>query len=375
MTIRKKLLVLLLCMSLIPVAAYFILDISFSRIVRGRVQKTLRSALEERAQDSLIEIIGNYDDKLKMSAQAVRYGLRHYTDQVQRVLWSINIDTSQASEPRYLVKPSLEDLSQEAHKYRFLSVSDSREYTIDFASQLIHATGKQPHDLLKAQLPQLTKTCREIYSINPETKLWIYTILADGTFALYPSSGIWPYKEGYDFRNQSWYINAKANRQLTPTPRIEPLTGKTVMTVAVPLFRKDSSFAGVIAMDIDLSRMLDRIQVPQQWQEGAWKLLIKLPESEQWNVNDVNVICCTSFIQGQEILGKPSRLVDICESQSIEEMIEASQQGNTSIMRQPYNGVDSLWVYGSSQPYDTDSHCPDFHRNCISRFSCCDAST
>ena len=152
MTIRKKLLVLLLCMSLIPVATYFILDISFSRIVRGRVQKTLRSALEERAHDSLIEIIGNYDDKLKMSAQAVRYGLRHYADQVQRILWSINVETEQVSEPRYLVKPSLEDLSQEAHKYKFMNFSDSGEYTIDFTSQLIHASGKQPHDRRPAVL-------------------------------------------------------------------------------------------------------------------------------------------------------------------------------------------------------------------------------
>ena len=350
MSIRKKLLVLLLCMSLIPAASYFILDVSFSRIVRGRVQKSLRSALEERAHDTLLQTIDNYDEKLKISAQAVRYGLRHYADQVQRVLWSINIDTEQVSEPRYLVQPSSEDISQETHKYQFLKVSDRQQYTIDFDSQFIHAIGKESGDLLDAQLPQLTKTCREIYSINPETKLWIYTILAEGTVALYPSPGLWPYKEGYDFRNQSWYISAKINRQFTPTPRIEPLTGKTVMTVAMPLFQKDSSFAGVIAIDIDLSSMLDRIQIPQQWQEGTWKLLIKLPEAEKWQVDDVNVICCTSFLQSQEGPGKPSRLVDICDAQSIEEMMDASQQGKAGLMRRPYNGVDSLWVYGSSQP-------------------------
>ena len=54
MTIRNKLLILLLSVSLAPLSAYFILDVSFSRIVRDRIQKTLRSALEERAKDTLV---------------------------------------------------------------------------------------------------------------------------------------------------------------------------------------------------------------------------------------------------------------------------------------------------------------------------------
>jgi hypothetical protein len=73
MTIRNRLLILLLSISLIPLAAYFALDISFRRIVRNRIQNALRSALEERARDELIQTIGNYDEKLKISAQAVRY--------------------------------------------------------------------------------------------------------------------------------------------------------------------------------------------------------------------------------------------------------------------------------------------------------------
>ena len=75
MTIRNKLLILLLSVSLIPLVAYFALDISFSRIVRNRIQNSLRSALEERAGERLVETIDNYEKTLKMSAQAVRYGL------------------------------------------------------------------------------------------------------------------------------------------------------------------------------------------------------------------------------------------------------------------------------------------------------------
>ena len=60
MTIRNKLLILLLSASLIPLVAYFALDILFSRIVRNRIQNSLRSALEENAGERLVETIDNY---------------------------------------------------------------------------------------------------------------------------------------------------------------------------------------------------------------------------------------------------------------------------------------------------------------------------
>jgi sigma-B regulation protein RsbU (phosphoserine phosphatase) len=349
MTIRNKLLILLLGASLIPLVAYFTLDISFSRIVRNRIQKSLRSAVEDRATFTLVQTIDNYEEQLRISAQAVRYGLRHYADQVQRILWSINIDTEQLSAPNYMVRTLSVDISAEAQKYQFVNLSGTRQSTVDFDSQFIHPPVSESGNLLQPGLPQLTRACREIYSINPETKLWIYTVTAEGTAALYPSCGFWPYEAGYDLRRQPWYINAKVSKQLTPTPRIEPLTGKTVMTVAMPLFEQNGSFAGAVAMDIDLSSMLDRIQIPEQWQAGAWKLLIRLPEHQELTVDEARVVCCTSFLQNQDGPGESARLVDICDPNNVDAMIEDSRRGNAGFIRQPYDGVDSLWVYGSSE--------------------------
>jgi len=348
MTIRKKLLILLLSVSLIPLVTYFVLDISFSRIVRNRIQKSLRTVVADRAAFSLVQTIDNYQEQIRISAQAVRYSMRHYADLVNRILWSINIETEELPEPNRLVQGLSVDLSAEALKYQFVDLSGTRKPTMDFDSELIYPPVSEPGNLLRSNLPQLTKECREIYSINPEMNLWIYTVTADGTSGLYPSCGFWPYEAGYDLRREPWYINAKESKQLTPTPRVEPLTGKTVMTVAVPLFEKDGSFAGAVAMDIDLSGMLNRIQIPEEWQEGAWKLLIGLPEEQALTVDEAEVVCCNSFLQNQDGPGEPVRLADICDSQEAEKMIENSRQGNTGFIRQPYDGLDSLWVYGSS---------------------------
>ncbi len=349
MTIRNKLLILLLSVSLIPLIAYFTLDISFSRIVRNRVENTLRSALDERARSRLVETIDNYNKTLKISAQAVRYGLRHYADQVQRSLWSVNISTEQPSSARYLITLSPEDISREAQKYQFVNSSDNHKRVIDFESQFVFPPQNVSKSPLWSQLPQLTKICKDIYAINPESKLWIYTVLNNGTTALYPSCSFWPYKTGYDLRQQPWYINARTNKRLTPTLRVEPLTGKTVMTVAMPFYEQDDSFAGVIAMDIDLSSILDRMYIPEEWKKDSWQLLVRLPEDKEMDVEEAKVICCSSFIESQEVPHKPSRLLEICEPNNIRTMIENSTSGKTGFMRLPYNGVDSLWAYGSSE--------------------------
>jgi len=350
MTIRKKLLFLLLSVSLIPLVAYFVLDVSFSRIVRRRIQNTLGSAVEDRARETLIQTIENYQEKLTISAQAVRYGLRHYADQVQQIFGPVNIKPDSPDTSRYIIQLSTADISKQVQRYKFLNRPVGQDRTIDFDSQFIHSAADDTGNPLQKHLPQLTGICKDIYSLNPGTKLWTYTILSDGTVTLYPSPGFWPFEAGHDLRRESWYLKAKTNKQLTPTPRIEPLTGKTVMTVVVPLFKQDGSFGGVIAMDIDLSSVLDRMEIPEPWKAGTWKLLARLPEETDSDASDVSIICCSTFAQTQANPDKASRLMDICDPKHIGKMIEDSRMGNAGLIRQPYDGVDSLWAYGSSQP-------------------------
>lgn len=347
MTIRNKLLILLLSASLIPLVTYSALDVSFSRVARRRIQNSLRSALEKTAGERLVETVDNYEKTLKNSAQAVRYGLRHYANQVQQSLRAVGVDKSQPASQRYLVAASA-DLSEQAEKYRSLMTPQGRIDAVDFDSHLVHRAQGGSNSALRLDLPQLARTCRDIYSINPESKLWVYTVLEDGTTTLYPSPGIWPYDQGYDLRREAWYVNARTSGQLTPTLRPEPLTGKMVMTAGVPLFDEDGSFAGAIAMDIDLSAMLERMRIPQEWEQGALKLLIRLPNPETEPVEDANVVCCTTFLESRHRPGEQSRLIDICGQDAFAEMIEKSGRGEPGIIRQSYEGVDSLWVYGSS---------------------------
>ncbi|MBN2315746.1 MAG: PDC sensor domain-containing protein [Sedimentisphaerales bacterium] len=268
MRLRNKLLILLLIISLVPLIVYFLLDVTFTLIARDRLERTFKATLENRAEETLVETIDHYEEILKMSAQAVRYALRHYANQVQQCLWAVDTDVPSSPHP-YLTWLSNENLANAPCTYRLVTPTGSRDYDVDFESQLLFPEQEQLVNPLSTDLPQLTETCKEIYSFHPESRVWIYTVLTDGTTTIYPSVGFWPYEPGYDLRLQPWFINTRRSRRLTPTPYIEPLTGKSVMTVAMPLFEQDSTFAGVVALDIDLSGLLDTIKIPESWLEGA----------------------------------------------------------------------------------------------------------
>lgn len=347
MRLRNKLLILLLILSLVPLIVYFLLDVTFTLIARDRIERTFKTTLETRAKESLVETIDHHEETLKMSAQAVRYSLRHYANQVQQSLWSVDTDVPSPPHP-YLTWLSNENLINTPRTYRLVTPTGSREFDVDFESQFFFPEQAESSNPLSAGLPELTETCKEIYSIHPESRVWIYTILTNGTSAIYPSVGFWPYEPGYDLRLQPWFINTRRSRRLTPTPRIEPLTRKSVMTVAMPLFDRDSAFAGVVAVDIDLSGLLDRIVIPEPWREGAWKLVILAPQEEDWQTDDVEVFCSTVFKQDGQDTKNNYKLSDICDPQTIRDMIEDSQKGHTGSLRAFCDGVDSLWVYGSS---------------------------
>jgi sigma-B regulation protein RsbU (phosphoserine phosphatase) len=65
--------------------------------------------------------------------------------------------------------------------------------------------------------------------------------------------------------------------------------------------------------------------------------------------NEAEVVCCTTYLQSDEGPGKPSKLLDVCDPQDAEKIIKDSRSGNAGFIRRPYYGVDSLWVYGSSE--------------------------
>ncbi len=167
MTIRNKLLILLLSVSLIPLVAYFTLDISFSRIVRNRIQRTLRFAVEERARDTLVQTVKNYEEKLNLSRQAVRFGIRHYADQVQQNLWSINVGRDRSASRRPLIKPLSEDISTDSNqKYKFVDLAGPDVQSIDFESQFVISGRSESQNSQQLKSAQLTRTCRNIYQIH-----------------------------------------------------------------------------------------------------------------------------------------------------------------------------------------------------------------
>ena len=88
----------------------------------------------------------------------------------------------------------------------------------------------------------------------------IYTgVEATGGFA---SGNGWTAPADYDARSRPWYVDARdAKDTIVTDPYIDAQTDSLVVTIATPLYGKTGRFFGVIASDLSLSKLSERISV------------------------------------------------------------------------------------------------------------------
>ncbi len=343
MTIRKKLLLMLLGASLIPLALYFTINRWLARVARSRVQRTLHAAMEERAGFELLQAIERYGENLKLSTRVVRYGLRHYADKVEQALMSLDISRDKHVTPYQNFNTSV-DFTLWAAKY--LSLEDpNHDMTVDFKSQYIHGSGNNSPALM-TRMPALNRLCRELYATDPESRVWIYTVLEDGPCMLFPSVGYWPYDSNDAVRLEQWYVQIRETLHTLPMPRVEPLTGQVVLTIAMPLLDNDRLFIGAAAIDIDLSAILDRMPIADDWLESSVRLLARVDMADDTEPNDCEIICARSFADRTEVVPPSRQLLDIGDRDVLAQIPGSSRRGGSGILRADCAGRDCLWAFG-----------------------------
>ncbi len=96
--------------------------------------------------------------------------------------------------------------------------------------------------MLRSQLSRLAGICKEIYSINPESKLWVYTVLTDGTATLYPAD-----YDAYLYRMEQEVDEEGADGRLTAAGAIDKQNQKKKSKRHRDNFKKVASLERTIA--------------------------------------------------------------------------------------------------------------------------------
>ncbi len=211
-------------------------------------------------------------------------------------------------------------------------------------------------DLLR--LSDMTSVYRELEEENEQLIFWQYTALESGIHSVYPGSGGYP--ETYDPRQRSWYKLAKeAGALVWAPPLIDAPTGQLVLTAAMPVYDASGSFAGVTAIDVQILSVLSRLQMQLQVDEKAEGFIVRLEDSNGGVYDPVSseakpeiIIVAHSGYQAQGQSWETDVTVETLmgdDATSLVSLLDDLMAKRDGLLRMPYQGRDSVWVYGPLQ--------------------------
>jgi sigma-B regulation protein RsbU (phosphoserine phosphatase) len=176
---------------------------------------------------------------------------------------------------------------------------------------------------------------------------WQYVSLESGVHATYPGHGGYP--ATYNPQTRPWYILAREKGELAwSTPYIDASTRQVIMTASMPVRHSDGSFAGVAAIDVLLSEVLQVHELSSQWSTAMRSFLVWSGVKEETGEHGLWVVAQKDYVENtaawsgamgvERLASSDVEIMELMEGE-----IKARQAGYIDM---PYFGVDSVWAYG-----------------------------
>jgi len=204
--------------------------------------------------------------------------------------------------------------------------------------------------------PVYQSLCRQ-YS---DQIFWQYTALDVGVHGAFPGHGKYP--PGYDPRTREWYRRAKELQSVCwLPPYVDAVSGKLVLTCAMPISGADGRFAGVTAVDMAVGEFIEQTRLPTFGSPASYVVGLS-PRSGTENVRrlrDVDVktyrpeeLGLMVFLHPTEAkslsLGNnaPREWLESGDGDVFLGMLRDMQAGKSGVRQMAFKGGPSLWAFG-----------------------------
>ncbi|NIS61370.1 MAG: SpoIIE family protein phosphatase [Proteobacteria bacterium] len=186
---------------------------------------------------------------------------------------------------------------------------------------------------------------------------WANVSLENGVHVSYPGHGGYP--EGYDPRMRPWYINAKetsyrkgsykTERLIWTIPIVDPTTGLVTFTASRRLRRPEGSFAGVAAIDVLITEILQESRLSSLWSPKMRSFMVESAVNPETGETGLRILAqreyqkeATSWtwILEQEWLSS-------ADGDKFRDVVGYLKDGISGHMELPYNGLGSVWAYAN----------------------------
>ena len=200
-----------------------------------------------------------------------------------------------------------------------------------------------------ARLSGLTGTFQEIARRLGKTLHWAYISLEDGLHVSFPGHGGYP--EGYDPRTRAWYQAATDDVEWT-LPMVDATSGQVVMTASKQVRRPDGTVAGVAAMDVLITELLQIEELAAIWTTAMRSFLVMPAVNPQTGHSDLLIVVQKGHQNAADSWEKPIRTEWLTSEDpgSLAHLLQEVELGRSGYVEMPYKGADSIWAYAPIGP-------------------------
>ncbi|WP_320171300.1 SpoIIE family protein phosphatase [Maridesulfovibrio sp.] len=347
---RKKLFILLLAFSLVPllVVSYFsregIMEVGTKQSdkLRTGMIKILTDEMHQSAMDSA--------KLVQQQTVSLEFALKAIGAEAEDVLNDPVEGTPRAYFAEdFNIKGHQPDDFGPSAQYYVISEKGERSPSSISLEEPVFYYPKNKEDLKKS------KDLARLYLLKPDLKSFfseagtslhrVYICLNSGLLMAYPGHGNYP--DSYAPRERSWFTEAVKKRTIVWDKFIDASTGQQVYTLSKPIMSRDGKIIGVVAIDIQLVELLRKEDLSSQWSSAIQAFVVGPVESNgQIKLNVwAEAGHRTENLSWDTGLPNEIRYLVSNDKDKLDKMINAVTRGKSGVMRMPYNGVDSVWAF------------------------------
>jgi phosphoserine phosphatase RsbU/P len=343
---------LLLSIALIPMAICALIYRQSMHKLGKQLASTTKETLRQNACSRLRTLVFDYGRVVNRDQRAIERGV-----EAQAAAVEARLANAPPPSPRILhasaydsAKGLPDDMILSKKHLRVGSDGKRNPISVTYSDQvyfLAQSSDEKESEPDMARLSTMPKEYRRIYETNPEIMYWQYTGLESGFHMSFPGHGGYP--KDYDPRKRQWYIGAKDTGVLSWYLMPDVSTGAVTLCAAMPVRKPDGTFAGVTAIDVPLSSILDLLILPEAWRPNAETMLVyPAGPSEPQYEGKLLILVQKSYHQHPDDW-KKSPEIQILESsdrQALAALTADMKAGRAGVRRMKYKGRDSVWAYG-----------------------------
>lgn len=247
--------------------------------LQDSVATGMRDRLTNQADRAMLQTVDGYARTLDQETRLAFALLKAQAEAVERRLDSpVPRDAEPVPTSRDFAEMD-EQRSRELQvvlSQRHALMNDRGEFdplAVSYATQVVLPTTRRGELSLEARrdiarLADMTEVYRSVYEQADEFILWQYTSLKSGLHFSYPGKAGFP--PGFSPQQRGWYREAIAADQAIGTrPFVDASTQQLVITFAQPVRGPFGQVAGVTAIDLRVSRLLDPAELNTDWADQA----------------------------------------------------------------------------------------------------------